>query len=133
MKEIRDREWEEMRRRLHTCRAELAALKAQAAEAKSVPVESARRARVMPASEGTEAAKERPATEGSEVDRLRAHIADLNVKLAQANQAFAAATKQQDGVVRKLRRELEANRQTIAQLQAGELIQAATEDLPVAS
>jgi chromosome segregation ATPase len=93
LREVRDREWETMRRKLH-------AIRNRAAE-----LEGALRAAEL---SGATAAGSRAA---EEIESLRRQLAEAKDRLAQANVAFAAGRRQHAASVEQLERELAAERE----------------------
>lgn len=118
LKQVRDQEWEMLRRKLRAAKAHNAELEAelhrvQAALAAAKPQEE----------------------KATEVESLRKQLAEVSEQFAQANQAFIAGRKQQDSVIEQLRRELGSAREETAALQKkneelARLVQIAREETP---
>jgi chromosome segregation ATPase len=114
LNQVRDREWEHMRRKLRAAKAQINQLEAQLDEAKaSLAVAETS---VAPAAE--------------EADSLRRQLGDVTEKFSLANQAFTAGRKQHDSALEKLRRDLELSREEVQVLQKRhDALRASNEDL----
>ncbi len=108
LKEVQDREWEHMRRKLRAAKSQVTYLEKALKEAKETA--SAREAAVA-----ATAAETAPALE--EAEGLRKQLAEMTEKFAQANQAFTAGRKQHDFALEKLRRDLETTREELQVVQ----------------
>jgi chromosome segregation ATPase len=94
LKEVKDREWEILRRKLKASVARTAELESELHRAHTVIAEKA-----VAAKPSDDKAKE--------AEALQRQVSDLSDKFHQANLAFMASRKQQDTVIEHLRRELE--------------------------
>jgi DNA repair protein SbcC/Rad50 len=101
LNEVRDREWERMRRKLRAAKAQIGQLEQQLEDAKIAAADAEITAE--------------PAREESE--SLRRQLAEMNEKFALANQAFTAGRKQHEFALEKLRRDLELAREEVQTLQ----------------
>lgn len=97
LKQVRDQEWEMLRRKLRAAKAHTAELEAELHRAQAA------------------LAAAKPSEEkGGEVESLRKQLSELGEQFAQANQAFSAGRKQQNTVIELLRRELSVAREEAA-------------------
>jgi chromosome segregation ATPase len=97
LKDVRDKEWEILRRKLKASHARTAELEAELHRAHTVIAEK------------TSAPKPSEDKAG-EIESLQRELAELSEKFSQANIAFMASRKQQDTVIEHLSRELESSR-----------------------
>lgn len=97
LKQVRDQEWEMLRRNLRAAKAHGVEL-----EAELHHVQTALAERV--------AASKPDEEKAAEIEGLRKQLTEVGEQFAQANQAFISGRKQQDTVIEHLRRELEAAR-----------------------
>ncbi len=97
LKQVRDQEWEMLRRKLRAAKAHNAELEAELH-------------RVQAALAAAKPAEEK----GAEVESLRKQLSELSEQFAQANQAFSAGRKQQNNVIELLRGELSTAREEAA-------------------
>ncbi len=98
LKDVRDQEWERLRRKLVAAKARIAELETAAAAANA-----------------TLAKKEAAEPSPLEIENLRKQIADMSEKFVQANQAFTAGRKQYDVTLENLRKELDSAKEDAAE------------------
>ena len=94
LKEVKDREWEILRRKAKASIARIAELESELHRAHTVIAEKAAAAKPLD-------------DKAREAEALQREVSDLSDKFHQANLAFMASRKQQDTVIEHLRRELE--------------------------
>ncbi len=118
LQEVRDREWEHMRRKLRTSRAQITQLEKdlhaarESAVAVNVAVDVSAEASAENASLRQELAEM-----NEKLAQSNDKLAQSSEKFAQANQAFTAGRKQHESAIEKLRRDLELAREEVQALQ----------------
>ncbi len=101
LREVRDREWEHMRRKLRNFRARIEQLEKHLETAKTAAA----------------TAQETAGPAAAEAEELRKQLGEMGEKFVLANQAFTAGRKQHDMALEKLRRDLELSRDEVQVLQ----------------
>lgn len=112
LQEVRDREWEHMRRKLRNSRAQIVQLEKDLAESKQA------------AATAVATAVDQEVREAKELQdyvtqnhSLQQQLAEMGEKFVLANQAFMSGRKQHDQALEKLRRDLEAAQKEVQLLQ----------------